>query len=75
VARRFLTGAWVVFAGDSILRLLFAALLRLLTTDGSEQVLFGHRVRVATPPATPPFLSKSAVCCPAHTLHGLQPFA
>ena len=46
----------MVFAGDSILRLLFAALLRLLTTDGSEQVLFGHRVRVAMPPAlSPPF--------------------
>jgi hypothetical protein len=41
-----------VFAGDSIVRLLFAALLRLLSTDGSQQVQYGHRVS-PTPPKQP----------------------
>lgn len=41
-ARHVLQQKWIVMAGDSITRFLFAALLRLLADD-DEQIVFGHR--------------------------------
>ncbi|CAL5218696.1 g407 [Coccomyxa viridis] len=38
-----LSERWVVVAGDSIARFFFAALLRLLSGDGKQQVVYGHR--------------------------------
>ncbi|KAK9832424.1 hypothetical protein WJX74_009685 [Apatococcus lobatus] len=38
-----LRNRWVVVAGDSITRFFYAALLRALTDDESQQVVFGHQ--------------------------------
>mmetsp|Transcript_1538 Transcript_1538/g.4445 ORF Transcript_1538/g.4445 Transcript_1538/m.4445 type:complete len:394 (+) Transcript_1538:507-1688(+) len=38
-----LGGQWVAVAGDSVTRFAFGALLRLLSSDSSQQMVFGHQ--------------------------------